>query len=405
MIYFLFILIFCLSLSEKSVHHFAVHPGDFWSVRKTPRLHLLLLKLRRFSSSHFWLKVFVQVFTVLTVVVYLIKNPVFPSDFAAPETSFWLRWIVVGLGFPLLFFLLDGLANWLTIGGSRNIFSKKIIAFFVEIHGWVGQIFFSKKILKEKIENAKIAGITESQSVTAAGLSEKKMLQGIVRFDETMVRQVMQPRTAVVALDFQSNFQEVLEKIRVTEYSRLPVFEEDLDNVLGILYVKDVVPHLEKPADFEWQKLARTTFLNVPESKHISEVLADFKTERMHLAIVIDEFGSCSGIVTMEDILEEITGEIRDEFDGAMDLPFLKLDDHQFIFEGKMMLDDVCRTVGIDPQIFESVRGDADTLAGLLLEITGDIPQKGQEIGWKSFHFTVLASNRRRIEQVKMVIG
>jgi CBS domain containing-hemolysin-like protein len=233
---------------------------------------------------------------------------------------------------------------------------------------------------------------------------EIELLRSIVKFGDTTVKQVMQPRTKIVAVDFRTAYAELLATVRESEFSRLPVYEEDLDNVVGILYVKDLVPHLEAGAVFEWQSLIRTSVLLVPESKRVIELLREFKNQKLHMAIVVDEYGGCSGIVTMEDILEEVTGEIRDEFDEESEVPFRKLDEYNFLFEGQTLLNDVSRLAGLAPGTFDEVRGDADTLAGLLLELRGDIPPRGAEITWDDYVFTVTAANSRRIEQVKLTL-
>jgi len=228
------------------------------------------------------------------------------------------------------------------------------------------------------------------------------LLKSIVKFNDVTVKQVMQPRSRVVALNFRTDFHDVLRTVRDSGFSRIPVYDEDLDNVTGILFVKDLLEHLEQPENYEWQGLIRTNALLVPESKRISELLREFKSGKMHLAIAVDEYGGSSGIVTMEDILEEITGEIRDEFDEESEAPFRKLDDFTFLFEGQAQLNDVCRITGLAPDLFEDARGNADTLAGLVLELKGDIPKTGAELAWNNFVFTVMLADNRRIKQIKL---
>lgn len=232
-----------------------------------------------------------------------------------------------------------------------------------------------------------------------------ELLKSIVKFSDVTVKQVMQPRSKVVAVDFRTNFSELLGVVREAGFSRLPVYDEDLDNVTGILYVKDLVSHLDKPATFEWQSLIRTNLQLVPEAKRVSELLQEFKRNKRHMAIVVDEYGGSSGIVTMEDILEEITGEIRDEFDEESEIRYRKLDDHNYLFEGQTLLNDVCRIAGLAPGTFDEVRGAADTLAGLALELKGDIPKTGTELSWNGYLLTVITADERRIEQLKLTIG
>jgi len=223
-----------------------------------------------------------------------------------------------------------------------------------------------------------------------------------VKFSDVTVKQVMQPRTKVVGVDFKTDFHDLLAVVRESEFSRLPVYDEDLDNVTGILYVKDLLPHLDAPAVFEWQPLIRTNVMLVPESKRCSELLEEFKQQKIHMAIVVDEYGGSAGIVTMEDILEEVTGDIQDEFDEESDIRYRKLDEFTYLFEGQTLLNDVCRLTGLDAATFDAVKGNADTLAGLALELRGDIPKTGVEIPWNGFLFTITAADNRRITQMKL---
>lgn len=265
--------------------------------------------------------------------------------------------------------------------------------------------FVKKRRAEPLTETPEPADATSPESAKQANEKhEMEMLRSIVKFSDVTVKQVMQPRPKVVAVDFRVNFEELLAVVREYEFSRIPVFDEDLDNVTGILYVKDLVPHLEKGLDFEWQPLIRTDFLLVPESKRISELLTEFKKKRQHMAVVVDEYGGSAGIVTMEDILEEVTGDIRDEFDTESEVRFTKLDDFNYLFEGRTLLLDVCRTVGIAPETFDEVRDGADTLAGLMLELSGDIPKKGTEVRWGGYTLTVIMSDSRRISQIKLTL-
>lgn len=244
-------------------------------------------------------------------------------------------------------------------------------------------------------------------SPTAASASEKReleLLKSIVHFGEVTVKQVMQPRSKVVSVDFRTNFYELLQLVRQSEFSRLPVQDEDLDNVTGILYVKDLLPYLDESADFEWQALIRTDVLMVPESKRGSELLEDFKAQKLHMAIVVDEYGGIAGICTLEDILEEVIGDIRDEFDEESDIRYRKIDDYSYLFEGQTLMNDVCRIAGLPQGAFDEARGASDTLAGLVLELRGDIPHVGAEADWSGFRFKVTKANKRRVEQVLLLL-
>jgi CBS domain containing-hemolysin-like protein len=234
---------------------------------------------------------------------------------------------------------------------------------------------------------------------------DAEMLKSIVKFGDVSVRSVMQPRSKIFAIDAQSDFQEVLQLIRDTEFSRFPVFEDDLDNVTGEIYVKDLVAHIDEAADFNWRKFIRTQPFIVPESKLIAELLQEFKAQKRHLAIVVDEHGGTEGLVTMEDILEEVTGEIRDEFDEESELPpHSQLDESHFIFDGQTPLNDVCRLAGLAPDTFDEAREDAETIAGLALELFGEIPVAGTEIHWKNFIFYIEKADQRKITEISLTI-
>jgi CBS domain containing-hemolysin-like protein len=246
------------------------------------------------------------------------------------------------------------------------------------------------------------AGPENQHAYLASEERDLDLLKSIVKFNDVTVKQVMQPRSRVVALDFRTGFHELLQIVHESEFSRMPVFDGDLDNVTGILYVKDLLESLDQGPAYEWQGLIRTNVLLVPESKRISELLQEFKSNKMHMAIVVDEYGGSSGIVTMEDILEEVTGEIRDEFDEESEVPFRRIDEFTFLFEGQAQLNDVCRITGLAADTFDAVRENADTLAGLVLELKGDIPKSGAELSWNNFVFTVTIADSRRIKQIKL---
>ncbi|MBU6341736.1 MAG: CBS domain-containing protein [Bacteroidetes bacterium] len=255
--------------------------------------------------------------------------------------------------------------------------------------------------IENAIEDAESA---QPKNATNGEKRELELLKSIVQFGDTMVKQVMQPRSKVVGVDFRTDFASLLEMVRAAEFSRIPVYDEDLDNVTGILYVKDLIAHLDKPANFEWQGLIRTNLLFAPESKRCQELLEEFKIQKIHMAMVVDEYGGCAGIVTMEDLLEEVIGDIRDEFDVEMDIRYRKLDAHNYIFEGQTLLNDVIRVTGLPSGAFDELRNTAETLAGLALTLCGDIPKAGAELAWDPYLFTILAANNRRIEQIKLTI-
>jgi gliding motility-associated protein GldE len=232
---------------------------------------------------------------------------------------------------------------------------------------------------------------------------EQKLLQGIVSFGNTDTKQVMRPRMDLFALNIETPFETVIKEIVDKGYSRIPIYEENIDNIKGVLYVKDLLPHLNKKT-FEWTTLLREPFF-VPENKKLDDLMVEFKTKKVHLAVVVDEYGGTSGLVSLEDVIEEIVGDISDEYDDD-DLIYTKLDDHNFSFEGKTPLKDVYRIINIEDKAedFENQKGEAETLAGFVLEISGGFPRIGSKINFKNYVFTIEALERKRIKQIKLTL-
>jgi len=241
------------------------------------------------------------------------------------------------------------------------------------------------------------------QSGTDAN-QEIDILKSIVKFGDVSVKQIMRSRVDVISTDFRLPFHELLELVRECGYSRIPVYENDFDTVTGILYIKDLIPHLQEDNSFEWQKLIRTNLLYTPESKKINDLLKEFQSQRLHMAIVVDEYGGSSGIVTLEDIMEEVIGEIHDETDDGEEVDYEKINDYNYIFEGKTLINDVCRIVGVDTETFDGIRGDADTVAGMVLELTGEFPKVKSEISFGGYKLKNLDVSKRRIKKVKLTL-
>lgn len=244
--------------------------------------------------------------------------------------------------------------------------------------------------------------LTESDSNTPD--EERKILKGIVKFGDIAVREIMRSRVDVTAVDDTANFAELLSTINESGYSRIPIFNDNLDNVTGILYIKDLIPHIKEIDDYSWQPLQRPAFF-VPENKRINDLLQEFQAKKIHLAIVVDEYGGTSGIVTLEDILEEIVGEISDEFDSESDeIHYTKIDDHTYLFEGKTLLNDFCKVLEIDDRIFQEVKGESDTLAGLVLEMAGKIPEADEQFTFNNFTFKPEVVDKRSIKRIRVSI-
>lgn len=241
-----------------------------------------------------------------------------------------------------------------------------------------------------------------TRPVTKREQEDRKILEGIVQFGNTDVKQIMRPRPDVEAIEFGLPFTTMMGEILESGYSRIPVYKESLDNIVGILHVKDLLPHMYEGDAFDWRTLVRPAFF-VPESKMIDDLLEEFRQRKVHMAIVVDEFGGCEGVVTLEDIMEEIVGEISDEFDDD-EVIYSKLDDQHYVFEGKTNLKQFYRVLQIDGETFEDNKGEADTLAGFILEVSGRMPHKNQQIRFQDYEFTIESVDKRRIKRVKVAI-
>lgn len=269
-------------------------------------------------------------------------------------------------------------------------------------------LLLTSRSIKSKVK-ARQTDFTVDELETALELTkdddttpdEEKILKGIVRFGNTDVKQIMTPRTEVVSYDITTPFKELLEDLRDQGFSRLPVYRESLDNVIGILYLKDLLPYSELE-EHDWQSLLRSPYF-VPENKKLDDLLKEFQEMKMHMAIVVDEYGGTSGIITLEDIIEEIVGEITDEFDDES-IFYSKLDDSNYIFEGKTPLVDLYKILDIDGVNFEEVKGESDTLAGFALELAGKIPMKNEKITFENYILTVEAADKRKIKRIKLTI-
>ncbi len=323
----------------------------------------------------------------------------------------WLGFTIqiVAITFLILFFseiLPKVYANRYAISFAR--FTSSWLAVFTKLFWPVSSVLINSthlinKKLQRKKSNISIDELSDALELTEVSLTEEKnILKGIVKFGNIDVSEIMRSRVDVVGVDVVTPYNELLTIANESGYSRIPVYEESFDKINGILYIKDLLPHLNKPSDFTWQKLIREPYF-VPESKKINDLLKEFQLKHIHLAIVVDEYGGTSGIVTLEDILEEIVGEITDESD-AEELPYTKIDDNNIIFEGKTFLNDFYKVANVNDDVFDRVKGDADTLAGLILELRGEIPQVKDKLAYKNFVFEVLEVDNRRIIRIHVHI-
>ena len=265
--------------------------------------------------------------------------------------------------------------------------------------------FIERKLSRKQNSSYSLEELDHAIDITTdteASQKEKNILKGIVKFSNITAKQVMKARLDVSGIEYETSFGDLVEKVEELHYSRLPVFKEELDDVVGIIHTKDLLPHLGEPENFDWQSLMRQPYF-IHEQKMIEDLLHEFQLKRIHFAVVVDEFGGTSGIVTLEDIMEEIIGDIKDEFDEE-DVPYQKLDDYNYVFDGKIMINDVCKVMELPLETFDEIRGESETLAGLVLELAGEIPAVNNVISSGDFEFTVLAIERNRLQKIKVTI-
>ena len=344
--------------------------------------------------------------TIIMLLNYFIAHVI---DFGG---SYWLQFLFVTVLLTFLLLLFGEIMPKVYAGQHSLSFCRRAVSgimFFRKLCYPFASILIKSGILADKMVRKESHVLSVDDLEQALELTdkddireEKRMLEGIVRFGDETAKEIMTSRQDVVDLDFKASFAEVLRCVVANNYSRIPVYQDNSDNVRGILYIKDLLPHLSKGSSFRWQSLIRPPYF-VPETKKIDDLLREFQENKVHIAIVVDEFGGTSGIVTLEDILEEIVGEINDEYDED-EKNYVRVNANTFVFEGKTLLSDFYKILHVDDEIFEEVEGDADTIAGLLLEIKGDFPKLHEKIEYKNFTFEILDMEERRISKVKVII-
>ena len=344
--------------------------------------------------------------TIIMLCNYFIAHVV---DFGG---AYWLQFLCITVLLTFLLLLFGEIMPKIYTAKDPLQFCRKAVGgiMFCRRLFWpIANILLRTGMLAEKVVQKENHVLSVDDLEQALELTDKedikeeqRMLEGIVRFGDETAKEIMTSRQDVVDLDFKVPFPEVIKCIVENNYSRIPVYQENSDNIRGILYIKDLLPHLNKGDNFRWQSLIRPPYF-VPETKKIDDLLREFQENKVHIAIVVDEFGGTSGIVTLEDILEEIVGEINDEYDED-EKNYVRINSNTFIFEGKTLLSDFYKILNLDDTIFEDVEGDADTLAGLMLELKGDFPKLHEKIDFKNFTFEIVEIEERRIAKVKVVV-
>jgi putative hemolysin len=403
------VLLFLSALvSGSEVAFFALNPRDHEELKNQPEprdkyLHELLQSPERLLATILINNNFINIAIILLaahITGQIFNFSAFPIiGFAVEVVLITFLLLLFGEILPKVYATARRLpfARFMALPTYYSLVFWKPLAFFLIKSGSM------LKLPARRQDNISIDDLTEAIRLTedeSGNGDEQKILEGIVRFGATNVKQIMKPRTDVIALEKSQPFDEVLQMVRDSGYSRIPVYEDHFDKIKGVLYIKDLLPYIRENDSFKWIKLIRPPFF-VPETKKIDDLLREFRAKRIHLAIVVDEFGGTSGIVTLEDVLEEIVGEISDEFDDD-DLIYSKLDDYTYVFEGKTPLNDFYRIVDIPGDDFENAKGDADSLAGFVLEIAGKFPEKNEVFHFDGYSFKTELIHKRRIQRLKI---
>ncbi|HIE72932.1 MAG TPA: gliding motility-associated protein GldE [Flavobacteriales bacterium] len=405
-------MLFCSALiSGAEVAYFSLTPNDVEDLNQE-KSKKALLTLKLLEKPNKLLATILITNNFINIGIIILSTYLTASIFQFPENSIMefmfqivvITFVIVLFGeiTPKVYANRNALwfSKWMSI--PLNLSSKLFSPLSYLLTSSTAFIDKRLKRKKEVVSMDEIAEALELTTETDPNEEEQKILKSIVEFGNIDVKEIMKSRVDVVAIEQKLLFEKVIDLVVDSGFSRIPVYKENFDDVIGILYVKDLIPHLDQKSDFKWQDLIRSAYF-VPETKMINDLLKEFQDKKIHLAIVVDEYGGTSGIVTLEDILEEIVGDITDEFDDDGNI-FSVLDDYNFIFEGKISLNDFLKTVKGEIDYFDGVKGDSDSLAGLILELKGVIPSKGEIIKFAPYIFTIESSDSRKIKRIKVQI-
>ena len=406
------LLLVCSGLASASeIAFFSLTPQHLAEISEEKRscdTHILQLR----EQSDRMLATILIMNNLVNVGIIMLLNVFFMDWMHFGPGSEWLEFLLLTVLLTFLLLLFGEIMPKIysaqhTLSFAR--FSAPILSVMQKVFYPVSSMLMMSKAFTDRIVSFETESLTVEDLEKAMELTNKKdiaeeskMLEGIIRFGGETVREVMTPRVDIVDLDINTPFQDVIKCIVENNYSRIPVYKGSADNIEGVLYIKDLLPHLQKPS-FRWQTLIRPPYF-VPETKMIDDLLRDFQQNKVHIAIVVDEFGGTSGIVTMEDIIEEIIGEIDDEYDDD-EKTYHRLNQNTYIFQAKTLLTDFYRIMNLDDDFFAEIEGDADTLAGLLLELKGEFPSLHERLAYRNFTFELMEMDERRIVSIKVIQG
>ncbi len=406
----LLLLVVSAFVSASEIAFFSMSPEDIRAIKRGEfnadrRVDSLL------SDSERLLATILIANNLVNVAIILLLDLSFSQliDFGSSE---WLEFVVLTVLLTFVVLLFGEIIPKLYASNNSLSFVRRassVLSVLTVVLRPLSSLLMKSNVLADKFVKKKKYNISVDELEHALELTdaddiheEQEMLEGVIRFGDETVLDIMTSRLDMVMLNIKSSFGDVMKCIKENIYSRVPVYSGTSDNIKGVLYIKDLIPYLDKGDNFRWQSLIRPAFF-VPESKKIDDLLHDFQTGRIHIAIVVDEFGGTSGLVTLEDVIEEILGEINDEFDDDDSL-YVKLDDNRYVFDGKIPLSEFFKVVDLDEQGYMSAMGEADTLAGWLLEMKGDFPRKGEELKCGDIAFKVIEKKDRRISRIQVEI-
>lgn len=397
-------------VSASEIAFFSLSPVDLKEIgQKRSGVDVKVINL--LEDSERFLATVLIANNLVNVSIILLSNLFFTQVFDF-GTSHWMEFLLITIVLTFMLLLFGEIVPKLYSSNNSLKFSRKVASVLTVLTRFfwpVSSLLMRSTVLANRFVTKKMYSISVDELEHALEMTdaseikeEQQMLQGIIRFGDETVVEIMTSRLDMVMLDIQANYQQVMRSIAENIYSRIPVYSKTSDNIKGILYIKDLLPHLEKNLSFRWQSLIRPVFF-VPETRKIDDLLHDFQTNHIHIAIVVDEFGGTSGLVTLEDVIEEILGEINDEFDDDS-IQYRKVGPGKYIFEGKTPVSVFFKILGLDESDYTDVSDEADTLAGLLLEIKGDFPKKDEELSYKQMSLKVVEMEERRIAKILVTV-
>jgi gliding motility-associated protein GldE len=409
----IFLLLVSAMVSASEVAFFSLKPEDLSHFKETDepnnrRIVQLLKEPRRLLATILVIHDFVNVgiVTIATFVMWRMAGTNRPAELIVGLVTFGATFAITFFAeiIPKVYATQNNLAiarvvsgTWVALGKICTPITWPLMNLTSLVESRVKRKGYDTTV--EELNQA-LDLTTDNDGTTE---EEKDILKGIVNFGLLTVKQAMKSRMEISAVNIELGFPELMEKVRTSGFSRIPVYRESLDNIEGILYIKDLLPFLEEDEKFEWQKLLRPGYF-VPETKKLDSLLKDFQSKRVHMALVVDEYGGTAGLITLEDLIEEIIGEINDEFD-EVNLGYQKIDDKTYLFEGKTSLHDLCKVLEVDPAVFDEVRGESESLGGLILELHGAMPTVDEKISYDRFVFTIVSVDQKKIKRVRVTLS